>query len=442
MIERLDNWNEATSAFAVVEQQMAKSVAAQKAEIEKALADRINREKEEAQRKIDATEQEFVNVRHVLEEHRTVMSELNTARQRLQAQIKQHYTHAFGLRNTLAQVSAQAAEEWEVLERLKQELDGIRKRAAEKAEFLSAYLDNQFGIKSQFATAFETESLPADYEQAMLLLQKVRDILASVNDLTPAEGETAQEPTPVPLVESVAVNVTEADISETAADLAEEIAGTAPTATGGAAGDDAAERAELSPADERDIAEIEAQPAVRAAVYPQPPQGERLNVLLETLTQYRRTESVANGSVIAYFQKDSEKILDGESFMGTITKIIDAANDLHRQLEGMESLKDLFLLKQEILNEQEILRKVFFRIVKFCDKEGGSLPHYIAEILSSQSLKDILERLTMGNWSNDRDFKNFMEEMTTLRSAILSRTVSSPAYVKSLLDQLDGNNHQ
>jgi hypothetical protein len=114
---------------------------------------------------------------------------------------------------------------------------------------------------------------------------------------------------------------------------------------------------------------------------------------------------------------------------------------MHAQLTQTGSVKDLFLLKQEILNQQEVLRKVFFRIVRFCDKEGGQLPEALSEIISSQGMKDVIERLTMANWSDPSDFKPFLNELTAMKRAFEVRTVASGgSYHQGLLNLVEGRN--
>jgi hypothetical protein len=166
-------------------------------------------------------------------------------------------------------------------------------------------------------------------------------------------------------------------------------------------------------------------------------QGNGLEGLYADLIRFRKSEPVINGTEIVYFEKQGNMVLDGESFIDTMVKIAEKAKELHRQIERTESLKDVFLIKQEILNQQEVLRKVFFLAVKLCDKEGGSMPGFVSEILNPFLVKDLLERLTMGNWSNDADFTTFMEEISALRKAFREKTGAAADYVRSLLTQLD-----
>jgi hypothetical protein len=163
--------------------------------------------------------------------------------------------------------------------------------------------------------------------------------------------------------------------------------------------------------------------------------------LLAALASYRRTEPINNGLEIGFFGAEANSVLDAESFMTAVGKIVESASQLHAQLNQTGSVKDLFLLKQEILNQQEVLRKVFFRVVRFCDKEGGQLPETLSEIISAQGMKDVIERLTMANWSDPSDFRPFLKELTAMKRAFEVRMVASGGgYLRSVLDQVEGRN--
>ena len=128
------------------------------------------------------------------------------------------------------------------------------------------------------------------------------------------------------------------------------------------------------------------------------------------------------------------------SFMTAVAEVVEGARQQHSQLAKTTSVKDLFLLKQEILNQQEILRKVFFRVVRFCDKESGRLPESLGEVIGSRGMKDIIERLTMANWSDPSDFKPFLNELKSLKRAFEARPPPPLAltYPQSVLDEVEG----
>jgi len=81
---------------------------------------------------------------------------------------------------------------------------------------------------------------------------------------------------------------------------------------------------------------------------------------------------------------------------------------------------------------------VFFRVVRFCDKEGGRLPEVLSEVIGSQGMKDIIERLTMANWSDPSDFRPFLSELKAMKRAFETRISAAPSYLKAVLDAVEG----
>jgi hypothetical protein len=53
-------------------------------------------------------------------------------------------------------------------------------------------------------------------------------------------------------------------------------------------------------------------------------------------------------------------------------------------------------------------------------------------------MKDIIERLTMANWSDPSDFQPFLNELKAMKRAFEVRLVASGNYAKAVLDQVEG----
>ncbi|MGA2362481.1 MAG: hypothetical protein ABSG73_08460 [Candidatus Aminicenantales bacterium] len=409
MLEQFETQKELASVFDGIEGQLDKSLATQKDAIEKSLVETLNREKEEAQKKVEAVEQEFADGKRILEKHKAALAELKAAKEQIQSQIKGHLDRALSCRQMMEKMSSQAYEEFEKITHLGMELDGIRHRAEEETDRLQKHLDEKYGIKAQFQAAFEPGETAADLRQEMLKMKKVRDLLEAGKE--PATSVTSETPG----VETQPEPQADARAAETSA-LADFYAQEPSTP------DVETSAAEAEPAPEE----------------PGDFEQEELRMLLDRLAQYRRTEPVYNGTEFAYFLKGKKMVLDSESFVGTVTRISDIAKGLHLNLGQKEMSKDLFLIKQEILNQQEILRKAFLRVVRFCEKEDGAVPQYIADVINVRILKDILERLTFGNWSNPADFSSFAEHVNNLKAAFNTKVAPARDYLNSVLEQLEG----
>ena len=399
MLEPNEAQKEITSVFDGIENQLDRSLAVQKDAIEKSLLEKLNREKEEAQKRIEAAEQEFAEGKRVLEGHKGALAELKTAKENIRGQIKGHLDRATSCQQMMEKMSNQAYEEYETISHLSLELDGIRQRAEKESSLLKKHLEEKYGVKAQFQAAFEPVESLLELRQEMLKMKKVRELLS-----TGTETQVV-EPSPVGFRPE---NPPYEPPPPAEAEAPEE----------GEAPQEAEPAAEYEPAEDFE--------------------AEELRSLMDSLRQYRRSEPILNGTEFAYFQKGKKMILDGESFINTLSKISDVAKGLHVNLGQKEMSKDLFLIKQEILNQQEILRKTFLRVVRFCEKEDGTLPQFVSEVLNVRIMKDILERLTFGNWSNPADFHSFVEHVAFLKNTFKTRVASSRDYLKSVLEQLEG----
>jgi hypothetical protein len=110
---------------------------------------------------------------------------------------------------------------------------------------------------------------------------------------------------------------------------------------------------------------------------------------------------------------------------------------LSLKLGQTESPKDQFFIKQELINWQEGLRALFLRVVKMCEKSAWSLPRYTQEILNSQVLRRLLERLSMENWSNLEEFASFSAAMSEIKKAFQAKVESRLAYLLSLKREIE-----
>jgi hypothetical protein len=469
---------EQASALDDIERRVREIFSAQKSKVEQSLVARINREKEEAQKRIEAVNQEFAQVRYFLEEHKTTMVQLQTLDEHLRTEIRGHFERAVNYQKMMEHAAVLAGNELEKIGALNDEIEKVRVKAETIYAGLRENLAGYAGIADQIPAPAAKPGQDLDWSAEIDKLRRVRDLLATLrpiegfetggdsapyandapgrepispaaetaaeelaaslglidpeddgvhDDLEFAEGRTAAPAAGIPSL------VEEAAEPETADSLAP-AAGTAP---GTAPEPDGAEpAAETAPAESAPEPAGEPEPTADGCQFAAPPSGT--TAALESLARYRKTEPINNGIEISFYASETGAFLDADSFMAAIGKITEAANHLHAQLTQTNSVKDLFLLKQEILNQQEILRKLFFRVVRFVDKESGRLPTSLDEMVASRSLKDIIERLTMANWSDPTDFKPFLNELKAMERAFEARTGSKANYLQSVLDEVEG----
>jgi hypothetical protein len=420
-----------------IEKRMGEIFSAQKNEVEQSLTEKITREKEEARKRIEAVNQEFAQVRSFLEAHKIVMSELQSTEERLRGEIRGHFDRAQNYQKMMENAAGLAGQELEKIGGLNQELEKIRLKAEKEYQKLKKNLAGYAGIAAHLPAPPESAAADVDWNEELLKLNKVRDLLATLRQVEFAQAaDVDRSPAVAPALAPNHVTAEEDGVKDDV-EFADGDQGWVDIPGLGAG--DVMVSPSLTTEPYEETAALPAEPEAETAPASPAPDAKH-EVVLAALARYRRTEPIYNGLEIGFFGAEAGSVLDAESFMTAVGKIVDGANQIHAQLTHTGSVKDLFLLKQEILNQQEVLRKVFFRIVRYCDKEGGRLPEALSEIVSSQGMKDIIERLTMANWSDPSDFRPFLNELTAMKRAFEVRTVASGGYHQAVLDQVEGRN--
>jgi hypothetical protein len=380
-----------------------------KEEIEKELEARIRAEKEEAGKKIEAIERELNKGRTVLQDYRTVIGEFETERITLQRQIKDHFDRAVALQTEIEKMAGQTMEELRLVNELNKKLEILHQSAEEKVNGFRKDLEERFGIVAQLPPSLEEEDMKIDLEQELGKLRKIREILESGTEKAEAAPGTPDQPEPP----AAAVNKNSAplDLPEISQVIEESLAQEAG-ATAAAESESAAE--EKSPAEEK----------------------SHFQGLFEILEGYRKIESRNGNGEISFFQKDDTTILDGEYMVASIDESLEEAKRLYLKLAQTESPKEQFFIKQEIINHQEILRKYILRNLKMCEREGARMPGFTEEILNLDVLREILEKLSMENWSNPGDFNSFRTQIEELKDAYYARITPPANYLRSLIEEL------
>ncbi len=426
-----------------IEKRVSEIFSAQKNEVEQTLIEKINREKEEAQRRIETVNREFAQVRGFLDEHKQAMAELQTTETYLRGEIRGHFERAVNYQKMMENAAALAGDELEKIGGLNRDLEKVRVKAEEEYAGLKKNLSGYAGIVAQIpAPAAPAEESDVDWNEEMGKLRKVRDLLATLRQpetaAAPADDETQTTAPAPPEAEELAASLGLFDSDDDSVSDDRDFAlGNDPAPAGETIPDVADLAAEIEP-EAAPEAVVEVKPEFAFSAEPDAASSPESEAILGSLARYRKTEPINNGTEICFFSGEAVAFLDAESFVAAMGKIVENAGQLHSQLAQTASVKELFLLKQEILNQQEVLRKLFFRVVRFCDKENGRLPETLGEFLGSQGMKDLIERLTMANWSDPSDFKPFQFEIKSIKRAFDSRAAADPRYLQTVLDQVEG----
>lgn len=166
-----------------------------------------------------------------------------------------------------------------------------------------------------------------------------------------------------------------------------------------------------------------------------PPRGRRASDFLEVLEKIKKTEPEEGGEVY-YYEYKERIIVDSEFIINELFKHLEEGKKLYVKLAQTESPKDQFFVKQEIIRHQEELRGNVEIAAKMLEKENSSLPQHTSDVINEGSLKEMLENLSMQNWSNQDDFTFFDEYAKKIKSAFEARTEPKVDYLKSILTEL------
>ena len=180
--------------------------------------------------------------------------------------------------------------------------------------------------------------------------------------------------------------------------------------------------------------EMEMEPAVGEGEIG-PPRGRRASDFLEVLEKVKKTEPEEGGEVF-YYEYNERIIVDSECIINELVRHLEEGKKLYVKLAQTESPKDQFFVKQEIIRHQEALRGNVEIAAKLLEKENSSMPHHTSEVINEGSLKEMLENLSMQNWSNQDDFTFFDEYANKIKSAFDARTEPKVDYLKSILTEL------
>lgn len=395
-----------------VENQLEKIFIKKKQEIEEELEGKIQQEKKEAEKKIHQIEKELEDEKEALVNYRTTLAEFENNKADTKSQIKEHIEKAVQSLTEIDTLTAQTLEELKKISELNQKLEEFHHAAEEKTAILKKDLEEKFGIVAEGLEAKELENV--DLKQELTKLKKIKELLGSTETPEPVTRITREK------------RKAEEDIEGSEVSKEDELHVEKPKMN---------EAAESSLSEKNEAKDKE--PSAKGELEKNFLKGETdFQDAFETLAKFRKSERARNDGEVSYFQNKDKMILDGESFVSNLNRDLDEAKKLFTRLTQAESPKDQFFIKQEIIRYQKSLRKIILGSVRLCEKETCSLPKYTLDILNMDVLKDILEKVSMENWSNQDDFHSFDELAKKIKDAYYERITPWAAYLKSVIEEL------
>ncbi|MCX7973156.1 MAG: hypothetical protein N3B16_01460 [Candidatus Aminicenantes bacterium] len=415
-----------------VEKRLNELLRQKKEAIEKELEEKIRREREEAEKKIRQIEEEFNKGKELLEDYHQILADFEAERQRLQKEIKEHFERVIKHQTEIEKLASLTLEEIKEVEILNKQLETLEKKSGEKITLIRQQIEEKYGLVTEIPEIPAEEEFKFNLEKELARLKKIKELLAEEKfSVTPIEESRADLSGPalaeetvlageVPLMEEEPEALTKNNLSgqTSLVDLDRELP-----------------KKELTIAQEEMAAVEEGLPEESEMETQAEEVIETFQEVYERLERFRQVHSEGNGEV-AYFEKGEIKIIDVEGLVAAMNEAIEASKRLYQKLAQTDSPKDHFFIKQEIINQQEILRKHLLHVIKLCEKEGFLLPAFTEKVINVNLLRDLLERLSIENWSDDSDFQSVTEYIENLKEYFYQLITPPVSYLKALLLEL------
>jgi hypothetical protein len=397
-----------------VEDQLERILQKKFRDVDSDLVERINREKEAARKRKEEIERDFEKEKTALTEYRTMVQDFEEQRAGLLNEARDRFQKVLKFQAEIEGLAKATVDEIKRVNEIQGRLEALRTQTSERAAFLKNDLRERFGIVAEVMED-EPKPLGLDLDEELEKLRKIKELLA-IESAAASLGRLGGQP----------VAQEDLAVMDAAADKA---------------GIEIPEIRDLiaGPAADRPETAAEPEPAPRAAAAPAPELLEAIaeEEVVACLESYRRTEPANGSGEIHYFQRDRIAIADPEKLLDAVERTIEEGQRLSSKLGLTESPKDQFFIKQELINWQEGLRALFLRVVKMCEKSSWALPRYTEEIINTQVLRHLLERLSMENWSNLDEFAAFSADIAVMRKVFQARIEPRLPYLLSLKQEIE-----
>jgi len=446
MKKKMSVLDESNTLISEIETNLDKTLAKRREEIEQELQARIQREREESERKLSEIEGEIARERETLKDYRGTITTFESERDTLQDEIKTHLEKSIGYQKDIEQLTALTLEELRLLSDLTARLSMLRERTELKVSEIRARLKDKYGLVTEPLDTKESGDVVVNLQQELSKLKQIQALLETENppvDPAPPAAVGNAVPEPVLASKPEIEPCPEPEMSFAPPEMS------VPEAVSIEPAPAELKMPEINSFIEEFVRkEGEAHPDVSIGDLPIPKWEEQktpprvsveevnFQTVFETLEKNRKSEPTDYNGEISFFRNGETTILDGETIIRAMSHIVDDSRRIYQKLAGTESPKDQFFLKQDLINHQEILRKIILRGVKLCEKENSRLPRYTEDVLSVSLMKEILDKLNLDNWSNEEEFNAFETQTSRIKDAFYKRITPPALYLKSIVQEL------
>lgn len=452
-------------------------------EIGEHLENALSKKKEDAEKKLHQIREEIDKRRETLTNFETQIAELEKHKDKFEGKVKDHLEKAIQYQKEIEKLAESKLSELKKMDKLGQKIGEHRQQAEEKAAELKQNLEEKYEVTpSTPENEAHEEKVKGSIEEELNKLRKVKELLglAEVSQIEEAKPEekVTEEVTPeekvmedFPPEEEIPEEIkTEEEIFEevkpeekveeedsrpearTAEEFSpeEEIAekeappemleAEEPVSIEeekedlmeGSPPEEVIFEEEPLPGQEQEAEAIEEDVVSQAPSEDEEPSRDKL-ALLETL---KKSEAAEGEDQVIYFQSEKKTVIDGRCLFTAIDSRIQQARDLYQNLDPASPPKDQFKIKQEIRNSQENLRKFVLKAVDMHEKQSFFLPEYSSDALNINILRDILEHLSMLNWSEEENFSFFNDRIEKIKSKFYSQITPPENYLISIYEEL------
>ncbi|NOR13873.1 MAG: hypothetical protein GQ545_11535, partial [Candidatus Aminicenantes bacterium] len=396
-----------------IESQLQDVLAKKKEQVKQELEDKIKAEQEEAQKKIDQIESELEGNKEAIKNYKTVLSQFESDKEGVKKEIKAHLDVAIQLQTDIEKMTGQTLQELKTVSELTKKLAEINHEASTKVNALKTELEEKYGIVAQVPESNGPDEMDFDLDNELAKLEKIKELLGStdvvvkgIDEDVKAEEKEAEE-----------AAAEEEEKPEEAAEAKDEAAKENETTAEAEAGEESETK------DAEETAETKANGSFKTS--------------FEALDIYRKSENVEDNGYMVYYENKGKIVLDGESFVAYLNNNLEEVKKLYNKLQETESPKDQFFTKQEILKKQDVLRKYMLSFIGKGELEVSNLPRFTENILNMDVLKNILEKVSMENWSNQDDFTSFDKLTNDLKESFYAKITPPDKYLDSIKEELE-----
>ncbi|HZX10761.1 MAG TPA: hypothetical protein VFG01_07415 [Acidobacteriota bacterium] len=422
-----------------IEEQLNKVLDERKRKIEEELEEAINRQKEEAQNKISQIEGEVTGEKQSLNEYKTLLSNFEEEKSTIKDEIKSHLKIVMKLQSDIESLTGKSLEELKTIEDLSRKLEEINEETTYKLSSLREELEEKYGIKAEIPEDVGPIDEDFDLNDELQRLNKIKDLLGENGSQLPTPESLEEKIEGLEEEEEVEGEKEEKELSKEAEEEEEEkeiesmdLSELEETEEEEKEEED---EPEIELEEKKEEEEEEEEEKKKEELEPEEQEADEREAY-EKLEEFKKTEG-KEGQVV-YFENEGKITLDSKYIINSVEKGIESADKLYDKLDGTTSPKEHFFIKQEIIQEQENIRKLILGCIRVCEMKDCFFPEKTKDILNEEKLQEILERVSMENWSNQEDFNAFSKYIDDLKSEFDAKSSPLDEYTDSILEELSG----